>query len=171
MSKPRRPLSQAPPPQQAGPSGDRCGAVGEPAWPGSGPVPAVSSLGPGSAPPPPEAMPLDESGVEGAQGQAGTEPRLLGGSPGPALGSPSSSARGPWRVLQAPPPSGVPLPRQAAADPQALGENEVLQAGRTHLAAAGVSSVLAIHLGSISPALLFLKKPASSLPHFLRRPF
>lgn len=79
----------APPPQQAGPSGERCGVMGEPACPGSGPVPSVSSLGPRPASPPPEAVPLDVSGAERAQGQGRTEPRLLGGRPGPTLESPA----------------------------------------------------------------------------------
>lgn len=154
MSKPCRPLSQAPPPQQAGPSGERCGAAGKPVCPGSGPVAWENSLGPRPVPLPPQAIPLDVEGAEAASAQARTEPRLLGGSPDPALGSPSS-ARAPWHVLQDPPPSRVPLPPQAAADPMASGKNGVLQAGGTDLAAPGVSSVLAIHLASVFPAFLF----------------
>lgn len=120
----------------------------------SGPVAWENSLGPRPVPPPPQAIPLDVEGAEAAPAQARTESRLLGGSPDPALGSPSS-ARAPWHVLQDPPPSRVPLPPQAAADPRASGKNGVLQAGGTDLAAPGVSSVLAIHLASVFPAFLF----------------
>lgn len=151
MSKPCRSLSQAPPPWQAGPSGRRCGAARKPACPGSGPLPSASSLGPLPAPPPPQATPSM------CRERRRRRPKP-GRSPGPsvaALAQPSGPLLGPLACPARPSAAPAAPTRQGAADPRALGKNGVLQAGGTELATRGVSSVLAIHLGSISPALLF----------------